>query len=264
MTCDDARDLVKLDAPCAVGSIYPTRRLTDADTVALEFQKPDASRTPRVRFPLPDAVYPVGGQAAASWIPTFSSLEAVLIVDQWRTDNNSLILVTTDGNPRSLRRVIEGLRNRPEESYATTQAALTTGIYEISLIYFPYLFVMATTAAGMAAVTLLYAVLLLFRQRHAEFRMLRCQGATRMLLAVDLGLLFAVPLILAFGLAIASGAALAVSYNTAFGVPAPPGNPQAVSILAIMLAVGMTATALIAWRATRVTPLVTDPDAAAA
>ena len=162
MTCDDARDLVKLDAPCAVGSIYPTRRLTDADTVALEFQKPDASRTPRVRFPLPDAVYPVGGQAAASWIPTFSSLEAVLIVDQWRTDNNSLILVTTDGNPRSLRRVIEGLRNRPEESYATTQAALTTGIYEISLIYFPYLFVMATTAAGMAAVTLLYAVLLLF------------------------------------------------------------------------------------------------------
>ena len=96
-------------------------------------------------------------------------------------------------NPSSLRRVIEGLRNRPEESYLTTRAALTSGVTDDQLVIFPYVFVMAMTAAGMAAVALLYAIMLLFRQRQAEFRALRSFGATRMLLAVDLALLFASP-----------------------------------------------------------------------
>ena len=126
---------------------------------------------------------------------------------------------------------------------------------------FPYVFVMAMTAAGMAAVALLYAIMLLFRQRQAEFRALRSFGATRMLLAVDLALLFAVPLILAFGLAVASGIILAASYNAAFGVPASPGNPQAIAALAFVLAIGVAATALVAGRATRIPPLVSDPDA---
>ena len=109
---------------------------------------------------------------------------------------------------------------------------------------------------------LLYAVLLLFQQRQAEFRMLRSLGATRMLLAVDLSVLFAAPLTLAFGLAVASGAALATSYNTAFGVSAPQVDPQAISVLAVVLAIGVAATALVAARAIRIPPLVADPDAA--
>ena len=69
-----------------------------------------------------------------------------------------------------------------------------------------------------------------------------------------------VPLILAFGLAVASGIILAASYNAAFGVPASPGNPQAIAALASCLAIGVAATcaavigvaatALVAGRAT--------------
>ena len=119
------------------------------------------------------AIYPVGGQVTASWI---SGHRAVLIVDQQPTPNHTTLLITTDGAPESLRHVMQGLRSQPEESYATTQAALTSGVTTNTLIGNPYLLVMATTATAMAAVALLYAVLLLFRQRQAEFRMLRCLG----------------------------------------------------------------------------------------
>lgn len=111
---------------------------------------------------------------------------------------------------------------------------------------------------------MLYAFTLLFRQRQAEFRMLRCQGATRRLLAVDLVLLcFFVPLILTFGLAVASGVVLANSYNTAYGVPAPKFDSQAVSVLAFVLASGVAATVLVAGRAIRIPPLVAASDAVA-
>ena len=253
MTCGDVPGSVKLDAPCAAGSIYLSRQTEAATvTVAKSYSDTDAS--------IP-GVYPVGGQVAASWI---SGSRAVLIVDRQPTPNHTTLLITTDGARDSLRHVMQGLRSQPEESYTTTQAALTSGVTNDTLIANPYLLVMATTASAMAAVALLYAVLLLFRQRQAEFRMLRCLGATRRLLAVDLGLLFAAPLILAFGLAIASGAALAASYNTSFGVSGIQEITQAIPVLTIVLAIGMAATALVAGLATRIPPLVTDPDATTA
>ena len=49
---------------------------------------------------------------------------------------------------------MEGLRDRPEESYPITRAALTTEVDEYTLVYFPYMYVMTTTAAGIAAVAL--------------------------------------------------------------------------------------------------------------
>ena len=258
MTCDDARGSVRLDAPCTAGIVFLARDNDNINTVTVA-ASPDSSFTDDTVL----GTYPVGGQVIAPWI-TGERDEVVLVVDERPVPNHTLLLVTTDGEPGSLRRVMEGLRDRPEESYPTTRAALTDGVTDEALLLFPYLFVMVTVAAGLAAVTLLFAVLLLFRQREPEFRMLRAQGATRMLLAVDLVLLFAVPLILAFGLAVVCGAALAISYNTAFGVPAPQVDPQAISVLAFVLAIGMAATALVAWRATRIPPLVTDPDAATA
>ncbi len=262
MTCDDARGSVKLEGPCEVGSVYPVRRLLDADTVTVTAQRPFPGMEPDTDTSI-YGTRPVGGRVIASWLPATSNIQAVLITDE-SPARHEVLLITTDGAPGSLRRVIEGLRSRPEELYPTTRAALESGVTDDTLVVLPYLFVMTTAAAGVAAVALLYAVMLLFRQRQGEFRMLRAQGATRMLLSVDLALLFAVPLILAFGLAVASGAALAVSYNTAFGVPAPRIDPQAVSILAFVLAIGMAAAVLVAVRAARTPPLVTDPDAAAA
>ena len=270
MTCDGARGSVKLEGSCAVGNIYPVRRLADADAVSVRPSHPGPSMGAPDSDPDPGTIlsgtYPVGGRVTASWLPATSNIQAVLITDEPTIGNRTFLLITTDGEPASLRRVFEGLQARPEESWVTTKAAIDAGV-EIAgpsneMVFFPYLFVMATTAAGMAAVALLYAILLLFRQRQAEFRMLRSQGATRMLLAVDLALLFAVPLVLAFGLAVASGMVLAASYNAAFGVPAPPVNPQAVSILALVLAIGIAATAIVAGKATRIPPLVGDPDAA--
>ena len=268
MTCDDARGSVKLDAPCTAGSIYLGQGLPDMNTVTLAAADllPGSNSSPTDES-VP-GTYPVGGRVDASWI-TLERSAVVLMVDQPPIPHHTLLLVTTDGSPGSLRRVMEGLRSRPEESYPFTRAALEAGFLvprdtnSMRLVLLPYLFVMATAAAAMAAVALLYAVLLLFRQRQAEFRMLRSQGATRLLLAVDLCVLFAAPLTLAFGLAVASGAALAVSYNTAYGVPAPQVNPQAISVLAFVLAIGLAATALVAGRAIRIPPLVTDPDAAA-
>ena len=253
MTCGDVPGSVKLDAPCAAGSIYLSRQ-TEAATVTV------AKSYPGTDDAVP-GVYPVGGQVTASWI---SGHRAVLIIDQQPTPSYTTLLITTDGAPESLRHVMQGLRSQPEESYATTQAALTSGVTNTTLIGNPYLLVMATTATAMAAVALLYAVLLLFRQRQAEFRMLRCLGATRRLLAVDLGLLFAAPLILAFGLAIASGAALSASYNASFGVSGIQEITQAIPVLAIVLAIGMAAAALVAGLATRIPPLVGDPDATTA
>ena len=262
MTCDDVRGSVELDAPCVAGNVYLAANLarrTDGDSLTLsygnEFLPGSVEKDPSI-----PGTYSVGGQVSAPWF-TREADDVVLIVEEQPVTNYTILLITTDGEAGSLRRVIEGLRNRPEESYPTTRAALTSGVTDNQLVFFPYLFVMAVTAAGMAAVALLYAVMLLFRQRQAEFRALRSFGATRMLLAVDLALLFAVPLILAFGLAVASGIILAASYNAAFGVPAPPGNPQAIAALAFVLAIGIAATALVAGRATRIPPLVSDPDA---
>ena len=265
MTCDDVRGSVELDAPCMVGNVYLAANLarrTDVESVTLSYGNeffPGSDEDEKDQS-IP-GTYPVGGQVKAPWFDRDLD-EVVLIVDEQPVTNYTILLITIDGEPGSLRRVIEGLRDRPEESYPTTRAALTSGVTDDQLVFFPYLFVMAVTAAGMAAVALLYAVMLLFRQRQAEFRALRSFGATRMLLAVDLALLFAVPLVLAFGLAVASGIILAASYNAAFGVPAPPGNPQAIAVLALVLAIGIVATALVAGRATRIPPLVSDPDAA--
>ena len=265
MTCDDVRGSVELDAPCVAGNVYLAANLarrTDAANVTLSYGNeffPGSDEDEK--DPSIPGTYSVGGQVKAPWFDRDLD-EVVLIVDEQPVTNYTILLITTDGEPGSLRRVIEGLRDRPEESFPTTRAALTSGVTDDQLVVFPYLFVMAVTAAGMAAVALLYAVMLLFRQRQAEFRALRSFGATRMLLAVDLALLFAVPLVLAFGLAVASGIILAASYNAAFGVPAPPVNPQAVSILALVLAIGIAATAIVAGRATRIPPLVGDPDAA--
>ena len=264
MTCDGARGSVELDAPCAAGNVYLAANLarrTDVDSVILSYRNDYNFPGAPEKDPTIPGTYTVGGQVNAPWFDREKN-DAVLIVDEQPVTNYTILLITTDGEPGSLRRVIEGLRDRPEESYPTTRAALTSGVTDDQLVFFPYLFVMAITAAGMAAVALLYAVMLLFRQRQAEFRALRSFGATRMLLAVDLALLFAVPLILAFGLAVASGIILAASYNAAFGVPAPPGNPQAIAVLALVLAIGIVATALVAGRATRIPPLVSDPDAA--
>ncbi|MCY4529532.1 MAG: hypothetical protein OXD46_10955 [Chloroflexi bacterium] len=271
MTCEDVPGSVKLEGPCMVGNIYPVRRLTDADSVDVWI---DPNRYPTdldssdsgtdVASAL-SGTYPVGGRVIASWLPATSNFQAVLILDEPLGATKTILLITTDGEPSSLRGVIEGLEARPEETWVTTKWAIEAGVEvgspDDELVVFPYLFVMAMTAAGMAAVALLYAIMLLFRQRQAEFRALRSFGATRMLLAVDLGLLFAIPLVLAFGLAVASGIILAASYNTAFGVPASPGNPQAIAALAFVLAVGIAATALVAGRATRIPPLVSDPDA---
>lgn len=253
MTCGDVPGSVNLDAPCAAGSIYLSRQ-TEAPSVTVTKGHPDADDSLA-------GVYPVGGQVASSWI---SGDRAVLIVDQQPTPFHATLLITTDGAPDSLRRVMQGLRSQPQESYATTQTALTSGVTTNTLIGNPYLLVMATTAAAMSAVALLYAVLLLFHQRQAEFRMLRCLGATPRLLAVDLGLLFAAPLILAFGLATGLGAVLAASYNTSFGVSGIQESTQAIPVLGIVLAIGVGATALVAGLATRIPPLVTDPDATTA
>ena len=261
MTCDDVRGSVELDASCVAGNVYMASRLarrTDVDRVTLSYGE-EFPGEPEKDPSIP-GTYAVGGQVTAPWF-TREADDVVLIVEEQPVTNYTTLLVTTDGEPGSLRRVIEGFRDRPEESYITTWAALTSGVTDDQLVFFPYLFVMAMTAAGMAAVALLYAIMLLFRQRQAEFRALRSFGATRMLLAVDLALLFAVPLILAFGLAVASGIILAASYNAAFGVPASPGNPQAIAALAFVLAIGVAATALVAGRATRIPPLVSDPDA---
>ena len=136
------------------------------------------------------------------------------------------------------------------------------GVYPVAGRFTPYLLTMAMTAASMGAVALLYAVLLLFRQRQAEFRVLRCQGATRRLLAADLAVLFAAPLIISFGLAVASGLALARTYNAAFDLSMPYGAGQVLPVLSAVLAVGMVATLLVAVWATRISPIVTDPAAA--
>ena len=261
MTCDDVPGAVELDAPCVSGSIYVQRPTEETDMLVGAPSGPPgglmADPTEAIA-----GFYPVGGQVTASWMT--SGQGSLLMVDSQSTSEFGVLLVSTDGARESMRRVMLGLRDLPGTNSLTTKAALASGITDDTLIYNPYLLVMATTAAAMGAVALLYAVLLLFRQRQAEFRVLRCQGATRMLLAADLGVLFAVPLMLAFGLAVASGLGLAATYNTAFGVSTPQDVTQVVPVLATMLAVGMAATVLVAVWATRIPPLVTDPDAAAA
>ena len=262
MTCADAPGSVELDAPCATGSVYLSQPTGETD-VLVRRGKP----FPGEIFedsPIAGA-YPVAGHVTASWIRDYS----LLMVERQPPTGYGLLLVTTDGAGDSLKTAIQGLRGRSDVLRVVTQAAITSGMTDLGLVLDttianPYLLVVATTAAAMGAVALLYAVLLLFRQRQAEFRMLRCQGATRRLLAADLAVLFAAPLIIAFGLAVASGIALARTYNSAFGLHTPYGASEVVPVLASMLAVGMIATVLVAVWATRIPPLVTDPDAATA
>ncbi|MCY4114888.1 MAG: hypothetical protein OXG33_13275 [Chloroflexi bacterium] len=255
LTCDDVPGSVALDATCDAGSVYLA---SEADA---------ASVTVTNRYPETDAsipgIYPVGGRVRGSWVP---SNGAVLIVDQLLRPlipDHTVLLVSTDGASESLRHVMQGLQDLPDELYATTHAALVSGINIETLIANPFLLVIASTASGMAAVALLYAVVLLFRQRQAEFQMLRCLGATRRLLAIDIGLLFALPLLLAFGVSILLGLILSATYNISFDVQSPPGNASFTSILVTVLAIGSVATALVAGKASRTPPLASDPDAAA-
>ncbi len=257
MTCAEAPGSVELDAPCATGSIYLPESTGQTDVLVKAH--PLAGESPIA------GVYPVAGRATASW----TTNRAVLMVESQPPTEFGLLLVTTDGSDGSLKAAMQRLRDRPEVLRVVTQVAITSGMTDVaqvmdSTIFTPYLLVMASTAGAMGAVALLYAVLLLFRQRQAEFRMLRCQGATRRLLAADLSILFAAPLAIAFGLAVASGIALARTYNAAFDVGTPYGAGQVLPVLASMLAVGAIATALVAFSATRVPPLVSDPDAATA
>lgn len=253
LACNDVPGSIVLDAACAVGNIYLASE-ADAASVTL------ANRYPETDASIP-GVYPVGGRVTGSWVP---STGAVLIVDPLRrpTPDHTILLITTDGASESLRHVMQGLQELPDELYATTHAALVSGINTETLIANPFLLVMASTASGMAAVALLYAVLLLFRQRQAEFQMLRCLGATRRLLAMDIGLLFALPLLIAFGISIALGLTLSATYNFSFDVQALHGRTSPVSIVITVLAIGTAATAIAAGWASRTPPLATDPDAA--
>ena len=257
MTCAEAPGSVELDAPCATGSIYLPE--STGDTEVFVRAHPLAEESPIA------GVYPVAGHVTASW----TTNRAVLMVESQPPTEFGLLLVTTDGSAESLKTTMQRLRDRPEVLRVVTQAAITSGMPDVaqvldSTVFTPYLLVMASTAGAMGAVALLYAVLLLFRQRQAEFRMLRCQGATRGLLATDLAVLFAIPLVIAFGLAVASGLALGRTYNAAFDVGTPHGAAQVVPVLVSMLAVGAVATVLVAIWATRIPPLVSDPDAATA
>ncbi len=257
LTCDDAPGSVELDAPCVPGSVYLSEPTGETDVLVRSASYPGAEESPI------EGVYPVAGYVTASWLRDYS----LLIVERQPPTEFGLLLVTTDGAKDSLKTAIQGLRSHSEVMSVATQEAITSGMTDIGLvedttIATPYLLVMATTVAAMGAVSLLYAVLLLFRQRHAEFRMLRCLGATRRLLAADLAVLFAAPLVIAFGLAVASGLTLAKTYNAAFGLSTPFGASQVAPVLISMLVVGMIATVLVAVWSTRVSPLVTDPDAA--
>ena len=241
ITCEDVPGSLELDAPCVNGSIY-FREESEAASVTVDadlevvsgyrtVDRGDGSTVElAVRVPDPEetvsGTHAVGGTVTASWIPGEED-DAVLIVDEHPASAQfGYVLVTTDGDRDSMRRVIQGLRNTDEVLFITTRPALTSGITRDTLVANPYLTVMATAAAGLGTVALLYAVLLLFRQRQAEFRILRCQGATRMLLAADLGLLFAGPLVLAFGLAVAAGIGLAVTLNTAYDLPTQFGTAR--------------------------------------
>ncbi len=278
MTCADVPGSVELDAPCAAGSIY-LEEPVDAATVTVDarlefvsgYRTIDRGDGVMIEVPLvipdPDetvsGTHPVGGTVAASWLAG-EGRDAVLIVEEHPASAEfGFVLVTTDGSRDAMRRVIQGMRNMPEALFITTRPALSSGVTTDTLVAYPYLTVMATAAAGLGTIALLYAVLLLFRRRRAEFSILRCQGATRRLLAADLGLLFAAPLLLGFGFAIAAGVALAATLNAAHDVPTQYGAGQVAPILAAMLGVGMAATLLVAGWATRIPPLVTDPDAAA-
>ncbi len=279
MTCEDAPGSVELNAPCAVGSIYlqepsgATDVMVEADLEVISgyrtVDRGDGTMIElAVMVPDPDetvsGMHPVGGTVTASWIPGDGD-DAVLIVDEHPASAQfGYVLVTTDGERESMRTVIQGLRSKREVLFISTRQALTSGISQDTLVANPYLTVMATAAATLGTVALLYAVLLLFRRRQAEFRLLRCQGATRRLLAADLGLLFAVPLVLGFWLAVAAGIFLAATLNAAHDLPTQYGIGNVAPILATMLAVGMAATVIVAVWATRIPPLVTDPDAAAA
>ena len=282
MTCEDVPGSVELDAPCEAGRVYlsgapPAAALqrvdTSVDSVLVTDRSPPfpiATIPPEYRDSVPPPLppfpehlkgsIPVGGIVTSSW----SRNTPVMMVDEQPPVENNVLLITTDGKSESMRRVIHGLREFPDVQSTQVRAALTSEVTEDTLVTYPYFFVMGTTAAVIAAVALLYAVLLLFRQRQAEFKMLRCQGATRMLLSVDLGLLFAAPLVISFGLAIASGLALAFAYNAALDLPMPAQSPQTTAVLLVVAAVGAAATALVAGFAARVSPLIADPDAAAA
>ncbi len=264
MTCADVPGSVTLDgAPCAAGLLYIPRLSQVQGDAIVAANDPQWFGGPANDLAQAIAgAYPVAGTVSASWIT--SEHRALLIVDEQPTAEYGVLLVTTDGSDGSLRGVMRSLRNRHGVNAVTTQAALASGVTEDTLILDPYLWVVAITASGLATVALFYAVLLLFRQRQIEFNMLRAQGATQTLLAVDLGLLFAMPLVLAFGLAVAAGMVMATAFNAGLGLPTPYASTQAVPALATMLAVGMTAAVLVAVRATRIPTLLSDPDAGAA
>ena len=283
MTCDDVPGSVELDAPCETGRVYLSDtpfvtgdRKVDTSVDSVLVLDPGSSSAPLATIPpeyldviprplppFPEHLtgsIPVAGKVTSSW----SGDIAVMMVDEQPAVEFGILLITTDGKGESMRRVLHGMRQFPDVQSTQVRAALTSGVTQDTLLLNPYFFVMGTTAAVIAAVALLYAVLLLFRQRQAEFKMLRCQGATRMLLSVDLGLLFAAPLVISFGLAIASGIALAFAYNAGLDLPMPAQSPQTTALLIVVAAVGAAATALVAGFAARVSPLLADPDAAAA
>ena len=111
MTCDDIRGSVELDAPCVVGNVYLASRLarrTDADSLTLSYgiEFPGAPE----KDPSIPGTYSVGGQVTAPWFDSEAD-DVVLIVDEQPVTNYTILLITTDGEPGSLRRVIEGLRD---------------------------------------------------------------------------------------------------------------------------------------------------------
>ena len=152
MTCEDAPGSVELDAPCEAGRVYLSgvpfvaslqRVDTSLDSVLVTDSPPPfpiATIPPEYRDVVPPPLppfpehltgsIPVGGIVTSSW----SSNVPVMMVDEQPPVENNVLLITTDGQGESMRRVIHGLRQFPDVQSTQVRAALTSVITQEFLL----------------------------------------------------------------------------------------------------------------------------------
>lgn len=247
-SCPELKATARLSSECTDGTMFVGRDVKARRTGRVEAASPD--------FPVGiEGSYTIAGTVEAVWL---STKEAVVAVD--RGTEHTQLLIQTNGSTESLRTLFVGLRNRPEVASVATREALASGLDSDALVAEPYLAMMVGMGGGVAAVALALAALLLLRQQHREFGVIRCLGSTAMRLSVDLAALFLVPLLIALGLAIGLGFGMAAVYNVSSGVAFRETSALG-PILGSVAASGVLALLWIIRMASQLEMTVPDPDA---
>lgn len=257
VTCADLVQVAEIDGPCKPNELYgPAQLVVNGTASTLVDTHPNNNGEI-------NGTYTIAGAVKASWLVAD---EFVLTLDRRPKMPHAVLFVFTGGSPSAMRVLYDitrdGSMTRDGNVVPSvmTAAALGSPTDFDTVVVEPYLVLMSSAAALVAAAAIAFAVVGLHRQRGDEFRMVRCLGSTPWMLARDLTLMYLIPFVVGIMVALGLGVSLALAYNSAFDVS--HRDLGALLPILVVVAIGAVITGIwVVLRGLATPPTLFDPDA---